>query len=144
MRAVMAFGEDLVAARRRGPDRLAKAAQAGQEARESFWFQVDNKSEHGIETEKEFPKLNEPCGNVYENKGSVFHRSARSWNLIENKGGYPLKARMLLKKDILAVSLQSPRLPRIAVTRPVPSLCSVLTKNLRNGPNMQEEQKKNS
>jgi hypothetical protein len=30
-----------------------------------------------------------------ENKGPVFHRSQRSWNVVENKDSYSLKAGML-------------------------------------------------
>jgi hypothetical protein len=33
-------------------------------------------------------KMNKPCGDIYENKGSVFHSLARSGNVIENKGCY--------------------------------------------------------
>jgi hypothetical protein len=42
-------------------------------------------------------KMNEQCGNVIENKGSLFHSSRRSGNAVENKGGYPQNAGMLLK-----------------------------------------------
>jgi len=41
--------------------------------------------------------LKERSGNVYENKGSVFHRRMQSGNVIENKCTYALKAGMLLK-----------------------------------------------
>jgi hypothetical protein len=41
--------------------------------------------------------MNEQSGNLYENKGSVFHGQPRSGNVIENKGSYALKAGMLLK-----------------------------------------------
>ncbi len=119
----MTWGKDLVTARPREPDPLSSAVETGQEARESFWFQVDSKSEHGTETEKEFPKLSERCGNVLENKGSAYHRSARSWNLIENKGTYTLIACMLLKTRMLSESHNlhshcSSRFPRIAPRDP--------------------------
>jgi sporulation protein YlmC with PRC-barrel domain len=42
-------------------------------------------------------KLNDRCGNVIENKGSLFHNSRRSGNVIENKGSYAKNAGMLLK-----------------------------------------------
>jgi hypothetical protein len=42
-------------------------------------------------------KLDEKRWNLYENKGSVFHRPRRSGNVYENKGGWPQKAGMLLK-----------------------------------------------
>jgi hypothetical protein len=35
---------------------------------------MDNKSANGGEGEKEFLKVNEQRGNIYENKGSDFHR----------------------------------------------------------------------
>jgi hypothetical protein len=44
-----------------------------------------------------FLKMNDRRGNVYENKGSVFHSPPRSGNVLENKGGYALKAGILLK-----------------------------------------------
>jgi hypothetical protein len=58
-------------------------------------------------------------GNVYENKGQAFHGGWRSGNVVENKGSYALKAGMLLKTSMLAVScellsLRSPRLARDA------------------------------
>jgi hypothetical protein len=45
----------------------------------------DNKSAHGREREKGFSKVKERNGNVYENKGLVFHRSEQSGNVVENK-----------------------------------------------------------
>jgi hypothetical protein len=41
--------------------------------------------------------MNERGGNVYENKGSAFHSPIESWNVVENKDSYALKAGMLLK-----------------------------------------------
>ena len=41
--------------------------------------------------------MNEQSVNLYENKGSVFHRRPQSGNVIENKDSYALKAGMLLK-----------------------------------------------
>jgi hypothetical protein len=35
---------------------------------------MDNKSAHGREREKGFSKVNDQRWNVYENKGSDFHR----------------------------------------------------------------------
>jgi hypothetical protein len=45
--------------------------------------------------------MNDRRGNVYENKGSVFHSQPRSGNVIENKGGYALKAGMLLERKVV-------------------------------------------
>jgi hypothetical protein len=42
------------------------------------------------ETE-DFSKLREQRGNVYENKGSIFHSPAQSGNVIENKWDKPRK-----------------------------------------------------
>ena len=47
--------------------------------------------------EKDFSKMNEQSGNLYENKGWVFHRWRQSGNVIENKDGYALQAGILLK-----------------------------------------------
>lgn len=41
--------------------------------------------------------MNEQSVNLYENKGSVFHRRLQSGNVIENKDSYALKSGMLLK-----------------------------------------------
>jgi hypothetical protein len=43
--------------------------------------------------------VKERCGNVYENKGPAFSSPGRSGNVIENEGGYALKAGMLLKRQ---------------------------------------------
>jgi hypothetical protein len=45
-----------------------------------------------------FKKLNEQCGNVYENKGPALRIAERSGNPIENTGTYSLKAGTLLKR----------------------------------------------
>jgi hypothetical protein len=44
------------------------------------------------EEKEDYSKLHEQGGNIYENKGSVFHRPLQSENVAENKGGYSLKA----------------------------------------------------
>jgi hypothetical protein len=41
--------------------------------------------------------LRELCADVYENKGPATDGRSQSRNVIENKGGYTLIARMLLK-----------------------------------------------
>jgi hypothetical protein len=46
--------------------------------------------------------VNEPCGNVCENKGSAFRSPRRSGNVIENKGSYASKAGMLLKSKVVS------------------------------------------
>jgi hypothetical protein len=56
----------------------------------------------GVEMkERDFSKLDELCGNFYENKRSVFHGRDKSRNVIENKDSYALKAGMLLKSKEL-------------------------------------------
>jgi hypothetical protein len=52
----------------------------------------------GVEAEGDL-KMNELCGNVIENKGSLFHSSRRSGNVIENKDSYSQDAGMLLKRN---------------------------------------------
>jgi len=42
-------------------------------------------------------KTQERSANVYENKGSDFRGPGRSWNVIENTGGYALGTGILLK-----------------------------------------------
>jgi hypothetical protein len=42
-------------------------------------------------------KMTEWSRNVYENKGPAFSGRHGSWNVIENKGSYPLLAGMWLK-----------------------------------------------
>jgi hypothetical protein len=49
---------------------------------------MDNKSATGRERKKNFSKVNEQRGNVYENKGPVFHSRKQSGNVIENKASY--------------------------------------------------------
>ena len=132
--------EDLAAMLPRGPNPLPKVSRAGPKGRKICWFKVGNWSVLGKELGKELLRLKERCGNVYENKGSAFHRRERSGNVIENKGTYSLKAGISLKtqhvrllptnsaqagKDILALSPSStfhPRLPPKAseVVAPVP------------------------
>ena len=101
----MASWEDSAAMLPRCPNPLSKVSPAGPKARKSCWFKVGNWSVQGREREKEFLKVKERSGNVYENKGSVFHGRERSGNVIENKDSYSLKAGMLLKKQ--HVSLES-------------------------------------
>ena len=50
-----------------------------------------------------FLKMREGRGNVYENKGSVFHSPQQSGNVAENKGGYALKADMLLERRVVGM-----------------------------------------
>jgi hypothetical protein len=40
---------------------------------------------------RDFPKLNEQRGNVFENKGVVFHSPVQSGNVLENKGDKPTR-----------------------------------------------------
>ena len=48
-------------------------------------------------------KMNDRCGNVYENKGSAFGNTQRSGYVIENTNSYALKARMPLKKQVVSL-----------------------------------------
>jgi hypothetical protein len=43
--------------------------------------------------------VTELSGDVYENKGPLWEKWARSANVIEKKGSYTLKAGMLLKRE---------------------------------------------
>jgi hypothetical protein len=48
--------------------------------------------------EKNSLKVNDRCGNVYENKGSAFSSPWRSGNVIENEGSYALKSGNVIDK----------------------------------------------
>jgi hypothetical protein len=45
--------------------------------------------------------MNERSANIYENKDPLWKTWERSWNVSENKGTYPLKPGMSLKKQVL-------------------------------------------
>jgi len=55
------------------------------------------------EKTSKFKKVNERGGNIYENKGPVFHSPRQSGNVKENKASYALKAGMLVKRKIDSV-----------------------------------------
>ncbi len=65
----MASREDLAAMLPRCPNPLPKVSPPGPKARKTCWFKVGNLSVLGKEREKEFSKVKERYGNVYENKG---------------------------------------------------------------------------
>jgi hypothetical protein len=46
---------------------------------------VDNKSTHGTEREEGLLKVKERSGNVYENKGSIFHGPGQSGSVIDKR-----------------------------------------------------------
>ena len=74
------------------------------------------------EERKNSLKMNDRCGNVYENKGPAFSSPFRSGNVIENKDSYALKPGILLKISMLAVGLKpffSPRSPRLSTDAPL-------------------------
>jgi hypothetical protein len=50
---------------------------------------------------KDFPKVRERRGNVYENKGPALRSPWSSGNVQENKGSYALKTGMLLKLNVV-------------------------------------------
>jgi hypothetical protein len=58
----------------------------------------------GKKNPSDFKKVKERSGNVYENKGSVFHSPRQSGNVTENKDTYEFKAGMLLKGKVVSVS----------------------------------------
>ena len=51
---------------------------------------------------KRFPKVNEPSGNVYENKGPTFSGPWSSGNVTESKCSYASKAGIVLKLKVVA------------------------------------------
>ncbi len=53
----------------------------------------------GVEMkERNSSKLDELCGNVYENKGPAFHGREESGNVVENKDSYALKSGNVVEK----------------------------------------------
>jgi hypothetical protein len=46
---------------------------------------MDKKALSESEREKEFLKMNDRCGNVYENKGALWKTGGQSGNVSENK-----------------------------------------------------------
>jgi hypothetical protein len=67
----------------------------------------------GVEVVKDL-KMNEQCGNIYENKGPLLEDGRRTGNVIENKCSYAQNAGMLLKTkgvtenaELLASSISS-------------------------------------
>jgi len=101
MPEVMASWEHYVAVRPGCPKPLSRTCQVRRKARKDSRSHTDSKSESGRETKKEFLKMKEQSGNVYENKGPLWKTGWQSGNLIESKGTYGLKAGMLLKtKDV--------------------------------------------
>jgi hypothetical protein len=71
-----------------GPTRFRECATRGEKPQD--WLAALRKKSLPSEGEagKEFLKLTERSGNVYENKGPLWKSRARSWNLYENKGAY--------------------------------------------------------
>ena len=55
--------------------------------------------------EKNYLKMNERRGNVYENKGPAFSSLSQSGNVVENKDSYALKPGILLKTGMLSVGI---------------------------------------
>jgi hypothetical protein len=94
----MACWEDSIAVRPGCPKPLWRTCQVRRKARRDSRSATDTKSEPGSERKKEFLKMNDRRGNVYENKGPLWKTGSQSGNLIENKGAYELKAGMLLKR----------------------------------------------
>ena len=68
-------------------------------ARRDSCAATDSKSEPGRERRKEFLKMKERRGNVYENKGPLWKTGWQIGNVIENTGTYEFKAGMLLKRN---------------------------------------------
>jgi hypothetical protein len=62
---------------------------------------IASDNSQGVEAVEDL-KLNDRCGNVIENKGSLFHSSRRSGNVRENKGSYAQDAGMLLKTNCVS------------------------------------------
>jgi hypothetical protein len=100
----MATWEHFVTVRPGCPKLLWRTCQVRRKGRKDSCSATDNKSEPRRERKKEFLKMNDRRGNVYENKGPLWKTGWQSWNVIENKGTYEFKARMLLKRQVVSRS----------------------------------------
>jgi hypothetical protein len=98
MPEVMASWEHFVAVRPGCLEPLSRTCQVRRKARKGSCSPRDSKSESGRETKKEFLKMKEQSGDIYENKGSLWKTGWQSGNVTENKGSYSLIVVMLLKR----------------------------------------------
>src|SRR5208337_1563806 len=80
------------------PNPLPRMCQAGRKACQLSRRAADKKSVIAGKAKKNSSKLNDRSLYVYENKGLLCKTPAVSRNVYENKGSWPLKARMLLKR----------------------------------------------
>jgi len=64
--------------------------------KEAFDSDMSSHNSQSVEAVENL-KMRERCGNLIENKGSALEGRRGSWNVIQNKGSYAMKARMLLK-----------------------------------------------
>jgi hypothetical protein len=85
--------------------------QAGQKACRLSRGAPDKESVLAGEAKKNSLKLNERRGNVYENKGPLWKTRRLSRNVYENKGGWPLKAGMLLKRKVVEMRCRGAGFP---------------------------------
>ena len=97
----MASREHLAAMLPRPPIRSRKCPKRGEKPGKTLAFKGTTSPCSDEKEKKNSLKVREQCGNVYENKGSVFHGTVKSGNVIENKGSYALKAGILLKTSML-------------------------------------------
>ena len=114
MKVVMASRKHLTAMLPRTPIGSRKCGERGQKPGK---LRVSRRTASRFSQAKEKKnslKMNERSWNVYENKGSFFHKRGQSGNAIENKGSYGLRAGMLLKTKYVRPELSG--IPSCCVT----------------------------
>jgi hypothetical protein len=114
MEVVMASREHLAAMLARTAISFGKCRTWGQKPGKLRASRRTTSRFSGAKEKKDSLKMNERRGNVYENKGSVFHKRGQSGNATENKGSYALRAGMLLKTKYVSPKLSG--IPSCCVT----------------------------
>jgi hypothetical protein len=104
MEAVAASRKHLIAMLPRPPIRSQKHPKRSKKPAKPLGFRRTASPCPDDRDKKISLKISDQCRYVYENKGSVFHEGRQSGNVAENKGSYALKAGMLLKRSMLAVT----------------------------------------
>jgi len=104
MEAVAACREHLIAMLPRPPIRSRKYPKRGKKPGKPLGLRRTASPFLEEREKKNSLKMSDRCGDVYENKGSAFHERCQSGNVAENKGSCALKAGMLLKRSMLAVT----------------------------------------
>jgi hypothetical protein len=104
MEAVPASLEHLIATLLRPPTRSRKYPKRGKKLGRPLGFRRTASPCSDEKQKKNSLKMSDRCAYTHENNGATFHERRQSGNVAENKGSYALKAGMLLKISMLAVT----------------------------------------